>query len=378
MMNMSIAGIASTAKDLPLAHWQLFCGGENAGKGGAGMAIGKSDQPFSGGGSVPAASHAELNVYHLPDGSWLFESPAHLPPAQVLLSPDGGKIRYHLPECSDSQGQKTKLNHFLRTAYECRFCREGVVSLHAACVENGECAVAFTGSSGMGKSTRALAWTSALGFQWISGDRPAVRLEAAGSTACGVPWDGKEQIFRPVARPLRAIMEVRRSSVNHIRRLSPQQARSLLMRQTFVPMWDTQASVMAMANIRALIERTPVYRVFCGPDERDAKEIYDILFNHPERIGGEEKEMRIKDGFVLRNVVDEYIVMPTGENIARFSGAVILNEVSAFVFEQMKKPISGEDLLAAVLSQFDTDEQTARADLEELLATFRELKMIEA
>ena len=94
----------------------------------------------------------------------------------------------------------------LRTAFECRFCYEGIVSLHAACVELDGFAVAFTGKSGLGKSTRARAWIEGLGAQFISGDRPAVRLEKTGATACGVPWDGKEQIFRDVERPLKCIL----------------------------------------------------------------------------------------------------------------------------------------------------------------------------
>lgn len=266
----------------------------------------------------------------------------------------------------------------LRTAFECRFCYEGIVSLHAACVEKDGYAVAFTGESGLGKSTRARAWVEALGAEFISGDRPAVRLEKTGSTACGVPWDGKEQIFRDVERPLKAILEVRRSECNYIRKLSPDQARGLLMRQSFVPMWDTDAAVMAMANVRGLIKRTPVYRVFCGPGEDDARAIYDILFHHPEKIREEAEEMKVKDGFVLRNVVDEYIVMPTGDNIAKFDGAVVLNEVSAFVFEQMKHPVSREDLLEAVLNEFEVDEATAKADLDVLIEKLTEMGLIEA
>jgi hypothetical protein len=270
------------------------------------------------------------------------------------------------------------LRFLLRTAFECRFCYEGIVSLHAACVEKDGFAVAFTGESGLGKSTRARAWVEGLGAEWISGDRPAVRLEKNGSTACGVPWDGKEQIFRDVERPLKAIMEVRRSEKNYIRKLSAEQARRLLMRQSFVPMWDTDAAVMAMANVRGLIKRTPVYRVFCGPKPEDAQEIYDILFHHPEKIREEAEEMKIKDGFVLRNVVDEFIVMPTGDNIAKFDGAVVLNEVSAFVFEQMKRPVSREDLLEAVLNEFEVDEATAKADLDALLEKLTEMGLIEA
>ena len=272
---------------------------------------------------------------------------------------------------------KDQTRFLLRTAFECRFCYEGIVSLHAACVEMGDFAVAFTGHSGLGKSTRARAWVEALGAQWISGDRPAVRLEKAGATACGVPWDGKEQIFRDVEVPLKCIMEVRRSPANYIRRLSEDQARQLIMQQSFVPMWDTDAAVMAMANVRQLVRKTPVYRVFCGPEVEDAKAIHDILVNHPEQIREEAMDMKIKEGFVLRNVVDEFIVMPTGDNIAKFEGAVVLNEVSAFIFKQLENPVSRDDLLTAMLNEYDVDEATAAADLDALLEKFAEMGVLE-
>ena len=273
---------------------------------------------------------------------------------------------------------RTQATRFLlRTAFECRFCYEGIVSLHAACVEMGDFAVAFTGHSGLGKSTRARAWVEGLGAQWISGDRPAVRLEKNGATACGVPWDGKEQIFRDVEKPLKCIMEVRRSPLNYVRQLNEDQARQLIMQQSFVPMWDTDAAVMAMANVRQLVRKVPIYRVFCGPTAEDAKAIYDILVNHPEQIREEAKDMKIKEGFVLRNVVDEFIVMPTGDNIAKFEGAVVLNEVSAFIFKQLENPVSREDLLAAMLNEYDVDEATAADDLDALLEKFAEMGVLE-
>ena len=283
----------------------------------------------------------------------------------------------HIVLYADDILQQDQATRFLlRTAFECRFCYEGIVSLHAACVEMGDFAVAFTGHSGLGKSTRARAWVEGLSAKWISGDRPAVRLEKQGSTACGVPWDGKEQIFRDVEVPLKCIMEVRRSPANYVRKLSEDQARQLIMQQSFVPMWDTDAAVMAMANVRQLVRKTPVYRVFCGPDAEDAKAIYDILVNHPELIREEKEQMKIKEGFVLRNVVDEFIVMPTGDNIAKFEGAVVLNEVSAFIFKQLENPVSREDLLTAMLNEYDVDEATAAADLDALLEKFAEMGVL--
>ena len=88
--------------------------------------------------------------------------------------------------------------------------------------------------------------------------------------------------------------------------------------------------------------------------------------------------MKIKEGFVLRNVVDEHIIMPTGDNIAKFEGAVVLNDVAAFVFEQMKNPVSKEDLLSAILNEFEVDEETAKKDLDVLIDKLLDLGIIEA
>ena len=316
----------------------------------------------------------EVTIAQGLDNSWMFRLSHFEAPPVVTATPQYTDIKLC---CKDVHRKAEGSRFLLRTAFECRFCYEGIVSLHAACVELSDFAVAFTGHSGLGKSTRARAWVEGLGAKWISGDRPAVRLEKQGSTACGVPWDGKEQIFRDVEKPLKCIMEVRRSPANYVRRLSEDQARQLIMQQSFVPMWDTDAAVMAMANVRRLVRQTPVYRVFCGPDAEDAKVIHDILVNHPELIREEKEQMKIKEGFVLRNVVDEFIVMPTGDNIAKFEGAVVLNEVSAFIFKQLENPVSREDLLTAMLNEYDVDEATAAADLDALLEKFAEMGVLE-
>ena len=317
----------------------------------------------------------ELLVSRSAEDEWLFHLTKVEVPACVKTDRCYSRIEKAIYE--QSEEEIPNFRFLLRTAFECRFCYEGIVSLHAACVELDGLAVAFTGKSGLGKSTRARAWVEGLGAQFISGDRPAVRLEKDGCVACGVPWDGKEQIFRDVERPLKCILEVRRSPANYVRRLSEEQARQVIMQQSFIPMWDTDAAVMAIANVRGLIRKTPVYRVFCGAEAEDARAIYDILINHPEQMRKEEKEMKIRDGFVLRNVVDEFIVMPTGENIAKFEGAVVLNEVSAFVFRQLENAVSRDDLLTAIVNEFDVDEVTAAADLDELLAQFGKMGLLE-
>ena len=319
----------------------------------------------------------EVRIYSTSDGKWLYCGNSGKVIPCVTATSDYQQIEGYAEALTKEEIDGTAMRFLFRTAFECQFCYKKIVSLHAACIELNGFALAFTGASGIGKSTRALAWMNALGAKLISGDRPAVRIENVGSTACGVPWDGKEQIFRDVEKPLRCILEVRRSSSNYLRRLSREQARKLIVQQSFVPMWDTDAAFMAMANVSALISKTPVYRVFCGPDEDSARVIYDILINHPELIREEAKDMKIKEGFVLRDVMDEYIVMPTGDNIAKFDGAVVLNEVSAFIYRLLKHPMCREDLLTAILNEYDVDEATASSDLETLLNKLDEMGVLE-
>lgn len=311
-----------------------------------------------------------FQVISLANGNIGFVSSSRNSPTSVIATPDYKQITI----CSLESEETADL---IRLPLECRFCYEGIVSLHAACVEGDGYAVCFTGDSGVGKSTRAQAWIEGLGARFISGDRPAIRLETDGCTVCGVPWDGKEQIFRNVERPLTAIFEVRRAPFTRLRRLSGDQAYGVLMRQSFIPMWDTDTAALAMANVRRLSRIVPVYRLFCGPSAEDAREVYEILMNHPEQIREEKDDMKIRSGFVLRNVVDEYMVMPTGENIEKYDGAVVMNAVSAFVFQQLENGISRDDLLTAIVNEFDVDEATAAADLDELLAQFGKMGLLE-
>ena len=314
-----------------------------------------------------------IELWSLGEDGWIFESRKTALPYQLHATKDFRVLTFG----ADGEIQPAAVMEAMRIPIECRFAHEGILSFHAACVELCGEAICFTGDSGAGKSTRAKAWVDGLGAEFISGDRPAIRLEEGGNVACGVPWDGKEQIFRNVERPLKAILEVRRAPFTRLRRLSYDQACRVAVRQAFIPMWDPDTAALAIANVHRLCRTTPVYRLFCGPDVDSARAVHRILFEHPEEIQEELPEMKIKPGFTLRHVVDEYMVMPTGDNIKRFGGSVILNEVSAFIFEQLQKSISREDLLALVLAEFDVDEPTAAADLDALLEQFRQMDLLE-
>ena len=77
--------------------------------------------------------------------------------------------------------------------------------------------------------------------------------------------------------------------------------------------------------------------------------------------------MKLKQGFALRNIAGEHIVMPTGENIRKFDGAIVLNPVAAFIWETLSKGCSREELLQAILAEYEIDRAQAEQDLDSLL-----------
>ena len=74
--------------------------------------------------------------------------------------------------------------------------------------------------------------------------------------------------------------------------------------------------------------------------------------------------MKIKPGFELREIADNYVVIPTESNVVDFSSMIMLNEVSAFLWLQLMEDKTEGDLLKAVLKEYDVDKETAAEDIK--------------
>ena len=92
---------------------------------------------------------------------------------------------------------------------------------------------------------------------------------------------------------------------------------------------------------------------------------------------GNRKSVSASTGFILRNLAGEYVVIPAGDNIGAFGGAILMNELSAFVWEQLKVSVSRDELLARILDRYEVEEKTAAADLDALLAEMKRMGIIE-
>lgn len=274
--------------------------------------------------------------------------------------------------CFDFRELTDNLISLLRLAIECNLAYNNGISVHASCINYNGQAILFTAPSGTGKSTHASLWGKTMGAKLISGDRPHLHVSATGINAYGVPWDGKEQIFLQENYPVLAMVEIRRANNNWLRKLNDKQAFSILLKQVMLPMWDDYVKFSAYKTIKNITQTVPIYRLFCLPDTNAVELVKTAIYDkNTDLIKEVQPEMQLKEGFILKNIVDEWIVMPTGLNINTFDGAIVLNEVSAFLWKLLENPISREDLLLSVLNEYDISEQEAAKDLDEFLGKLK-------
>lgn len=87
--------------------------------------------------------------------------------------------------------------------------------------------------------------------------------------------------------------------------------------------------------------------------------------------------MKTKKGFMLRNVAGKSIVVPIGQASVDFNGIINLNETGAFLWEQLAKGCTYDELLTALLGEYDVSEDIARRDIDAFLETARNADVIE-
>ena len=77
--------------------------------------------------------------------------------------------------------------------------------------------------------------------------------------------------------------------------------------------------------------------------------------------------MKIKDGFILRNIADTYMAVPVAQRVIDFKGIITLNAISASIWEFLKDEKEYSEILDFITSSYEVDEETAKKDLDEFI-----------
>ena len=86
--------------------------------------------------------------------------------------------------------------------------------------------------------------------------------------------------------------------------------------------------------------------------------------------------MKIKEGFILREVAGNYIVVAVGDAVKGFNGVINLNETGAFLWRILEKDSDEKGLLDALLSEYDVSEDIAAKDVKTFIDKLTEAGLV--
>ena len=87
--------------------------------------------------------------------------------------------------------------------------------------------------------------------------------------------------------------------------------------------------------------------------------------------------MKIKDGFMLRQFGDDYIVVAVGDGSENFNKLITINGVGAFIYKFLQKDKSYDDVVAAMLDKYDVSEDIARRDADAFITNLKNAGLLD-
>ena len=81
--------------------------------------------------------------------------------------------------------------------------------------------------------------------------------------------------------------------------------------------------------------------------------------------------MKLKDGFILREVAGQTVVLSTGKELD-LNTMITLNETGKFLWERLQSETDEAALVAALLGEYDVDEETAKGSVARFVGKLRD------
>lgn len=84
--------------------------------------------------------------------------------------------------------------------------------------------------------------------------------------------------------------------------------------------------------------------------------------------------MKIKDGYLLKEVAGSHIVVPVGD--LNFEGLINLNETGALLWGKIEKGCTREELVSALVAEYEVDEAIASKDVDAFIEILKKENLI--
>ena len=87
--------------------------------------------------------------------------------------------------------------------------------------------------------------------------------------------------------------------------------------------------------------------------------------------------MKIVSGFVRRMVGDSHMVVPVGTRTRDVPGVIALTESGALLWERLEQGATEDELVRALLAQYEVEHDQAETDVRSFVAELRNKGVLE-
>lgn len=86
--------------------------------------------------------------------------------------------------------------------------------------------------------------------------------------------------------------------------------------------------------------------------------------------------IRLNGEYILRQIGEDYIIVPVGKAALNFNGMVTVNETGAFLWEHLVDGTDKDQLLQKFLDVYEVTQEEAERDINEFLEILYENKIL--
>ena len=87
--------------------------------------------------------------------------------------------------------------------------------------------------------------------------------------------------------------------------------------------------------------------------------------------------MKIKKGFVAKEIAGQYVVVALGAASKIFNGIIKLNDSAKFIWDMLSEGAEKAEIVDALLAEYDVDKETAECDVDAFVAQLEGANILE-
>lgn len=157
--------------------------------------------------------------------------------------------------------------------------QKNIIQFHSSLISvNESVGLMFIGPSGIGKTTQAELWNKYRNAKIINGDIVFVQETMDVFYGWGTPWHGSSPYCENDCVPIKALIVLKQSEKNSIRKLNGFEKVAKVSGHVFYPRWVENGMELCLNTLNDLLTRIPVYELSCRPDEEAVRLTECVVF----------------------------------------------------------------------------------------------------